>query len=220
MDRGIFIVFEGCDKVGKSTQCQQLVTAMSRDGHKVKLLKFPDRTTAIGKAIDEYLNNKVELEDHAIHLLFSANRWESVPEIKRLLSTGTSLVVDRYAFSGVAFTAAKMLSNTTLQWCKSPDVGLPAPDVVFYLTLPADAAQAREDYGSERYERANFQAKVAQRFESLRTNSWHVLDASRSIGDIHTDIWKIVQKVIKEKSATPLGQLWTDQKATTNRESV
>lgn len=36
-----------------------------------------DRTTAIGKAIDEYLNNKVELEDHAIHLLFSANRWES-----------------------------------------------------------------------------------------------------------------------------------------------
>ena len=39
---------------------------------------FTDRTTAIGKAIDEYLNNKVELEDHAIHLLFSANRWESM----------------------------------------------------------------------------------------------------------------------------------------------
>eukprot|EP00731_Ephydatia_muelleri_P030428 Em0021g951a len=108
MDRGAFIVFEGCDKVGKSTQCQRLVAAMTRDDFKVQSLKFPDRTTAIGKAIDEYLNNKVELEDHAIHLLFSANRWESIPMIKQLLLSGTSLVVDRYAFSGVAFTAAKM----------------------------------------------------------------------------------------------------------------
>ncbi|KAL5476299.1 hypothetical protein EMCRGX_G026225 [Ephydatia muelleri] len=146
--RGAFIVFEGCDKVGKSTQCQRLVAAMTRDDFKVQSLKFPDRTTAIGKAIDEYLNNKVELEDHAIHLLFSANRWESIPMIKQLLLSGTSLVVDRYAFSGVAFTAAKMVSGTTMEWCKSPDVGLPAPDVVFYLTLPAEVAQTRQEYGA------------------------------------------------------------------------
>mgnify|MGYP003419449021 CR=1 FL=1 len=41
MGRGAFIVFEGCDKVGKSTQCQQLMTAMIGDGVKVELLKFP-----------------------------------------------------------------------------------------------------------------------------------------------------------------------------------
>lgn len=35
-----------------------------------------DRTTSIGKMIDSYLQSKSELDDRAIHLLFSANRWE------------------------------------------------------------------------------------------------------------------------------------------------
>jgi dTMP kinase len=37
-----------------------------------------DRTTPIGKMIDAYLKGASEIEDHAIHLLFSANRWETV----------------------------------------------------------------------------------------------------------------------------------------------
>ena len=37
-----------------------------------------DRTTAIGKQINAYLNKEVELEDHSVHLLFAANRWELV----------------------------------------------------------------------------------------------------------------------------------------------
>ena len=40
------------------------------------LLYFADRSTAIGKTIDSYLQGKSELDDHAIHLMFSANRWE------------------------------------------------------------------------------------------------------------------------------------------------
>jgi dTMP kinase len=36
-----------------------------------------DRTTAIGQMIDGYLKGGVDLDDHAIHLLFSANRWEA-----------------------------------------------------------------------------------------------------------------------------------------------
>lgn len=37
-----------------------------------------DRTTPIGKMIDSYLKGETEVEDHVIHLLFSANRWEAV----------------------------------------------------------------------------------------------------------------------------------------------
>lgn len=36
-----------------------------------------DRTTAIGKMIDSYLKSDADMEDHVIHLLFSANRWEA-----------------------------------------------------------------------------------------------------------------------------------------------
>eukprot|EP00894_Picocystis_sp_ML_P005233 jgi/Pico_ML_1/55750/g1395.t1 len=69
--------------------------------------RYPDRTTAIGTVIDDYLSKKIELDDRAAHLLFAANRWEKREEMIRKLQSGITLVVDRYAHSGVAFTAAK-----------------------------------------------------------------------------------------------------------------
>ncbi|XP_009883699.1 PREDICTED: thymidylate kinase-like [Charadrius vociferus] len=65
------------------------------------------RTTEIGRLISSYLGKEKNLEDHTVHLLFSANRWEHVPLMKEKLHEGITLVVDRYAFSGVAFTSAK-----------------------------------------------------------------------------------------------------------------
>jgi len=78
-------------------------------------------------------------------------------ELLRKLRAGTTLVVDRYAYSGVAFTAAKGLPGLDRQWCMAPDVGLPAPDAVFFLDLSVEAAAARGGYGEERYEKADFQ---------------------------------------------------------------
>lgn len=93
------------------------------------------------------------------------------------LQAGTTLVVDRYSFSGVVFTSAKQLPGLDLAWCQvrffsmqhidcalmpcdtvityvlvqGPETGLPAPDLVLYLRLSRseDAAQ-RGGYGSER----------------------------------------------------------------------
>lgn len=38
----------------------------------------PDRTTPIGQMIDAYLQQNKDLEDHTVHLLFAANRWEKL----------------------------------------------------------------------------------------------------------------------------------------------
>merc|ERR1719335_842885 len=54
--------------------------------------------------IDEYLRNARELDDHAVHLLFAANRWEAQAKMRRQLQEGVSLVVDRYSYSGVCFS--------------------------------------------------------------------------------------------------------------------
>ncbi|TFL04947.1 P-loop containing nucleoside triphosphate hydrolase protein [Pterulicium gracile] len=70
-------------------------------------MKFPDRTTPIGKMIDAYLRSESEMDDRAIHLLFSANRWEAASSIENLLNAGTAVIADRYAFSGIAFTLSK-----------------------------------------------------------------------------------------------------------------
>ena len=76
MPRGLFVLFEGVDRCGKSTQARRLVDRLVRSGQPATLLRFPDRDTTIGGMINAYLTNKAELDDHAVHLLFSANRWE------------------------------------------------------------------------------------------------------------------------------------------------
>jgi len=76
MTRGAFIVIEGLDRSGKSTQCARLAARLEAAGKPVKSVKFPDRTTAIGKMINAYLQSESEVDDQTIHLLFSANRWE------------------------------------------------------------------------------------------------------------------------------------------------
>lgn len=48
----------------------------------------------------------------------------------------------------------------SFSWCSAPETGLPAPDVVVYLTLDADAASKRGGFGTERYEADEFQRIV------------------------------------------------------------
>lgn len=89
----------------------------------------------------------------------AALRARSSALLSALLS-GTSLVVDRYAYSGVAYSAAKGLPGLDVPWCRGPDAGLPAPDLVVFLDISRDDAAARAGYGKERYEVAEFQDKV------------------------------------------------------------
>ena len=106
---------------------------------------------AVGGLINEYLQSSVQTDDRAIHLLFSANRWEAAPKLADTLTQGTNIICDRYAYSGVAFTSAKCAEDRssmsggelTLDWCMSPDTGLPAPDAVIFLDLDQDEAEKR-----------------------------------------------------------------------------
>ncbi|XP_048200307.1 thymidylate kinase isoform X1 [Perognathus longimembris pacificus] len=207
--RGALIVLEGVDRAGKSTQGRKLVSALCAAGHRAELLRFPERSTEIGKLLSSYLEKKNELEDHSVHLLFSANRWEQVPLMKEKLSQGVTLVVDRYAFSGVAFTSAK--ENFSLEWCKQPDVGLPKPDLILFLQLQLVDAAARGEFGQERYENGASQERALQCFHQLMrdtTLNWKVVDASKSIEDIHQEIRALSEDVILSAMQRPLGELW------------
>ncbi|KAJ2610169.1 Thymidylate kinase [Coemansia sp. RSA 1365] len=206
--RGLFILFEGCDRSGKTTQSTRLVEALIESGTKAKLVKFPDRTTTIGKMIDEYLTQKTQLDDHAIHLLFSANRWEAMDQMRADLESGTTLVVDRYAFSGVAFSAAKRLG---LKWCKAPDVGLIAPDHVFFLDIHPDDAAKRPGYGEELYEKSQLQLEVRAKFFTIMDKSWTVIDALKDVDQIHNQIMTLTKRDLEqhEEDPTPIGKLWT-----------
>lgn len=115
-------------------------------------------------------------------------------------------MVDRYSYSGVAFSAAKGLD---LDWCKAPEVGLPAPDLVLYLDISAEVAAARGGYGGERYEKLEFQKKVEQKFKSLKDTTWQSVDATQSMDSIQSEIRDWSVKVIQEcLDGRELMQMW------------
>lgn len=58
--RGALIVLEGVDRAGKTTQGLRLVSALCASGHRAELLRFPERSTEIGKLLSSYLEEKTE----------------------------------------------------------------------------------------------------------------------------------------------------------------
>merc|ERR1719262_735248 len=210
-DRGLFFVFEGLDRSGKSTQSKLLTKRLEESGQ-VKWMCFPNRATAVGKLIDMYLRRMVELPDETIHQLFSANRWESMASIVETLNSGTSVVCDRYAFSGVAYSAAKGLD---LSWCQTPDIGLPVPDGVFFLHVDESVGASRANFGDERYENTDMQGSVRNMFREARLRAgvnWHDVDGARDIQVIHSEIDASVQDIWKSEQENDLRQiqrLWT-----------
>ncbi|KAI4375371.1 hypothetical protein MLD38_013250 [Melastoma candidum] len=205
--RGACIVLEGLDRSGKTSQSTRLVSYLEGLGHSAELWRFPDRTTNVGQMISSYLSNESQLDDHTVHLLFSANRWEKRSSMEKKLKAGTSLIIDRYSFSEVAFSSAKGLD---FDWCKAPEIGLLAPDLVLYLDIPPEKAAERGGYGTERYEKLEFQRKVADCYKVLRDPSWKVIVAQLPIEEISKQVQEVSLECLKQcRKGKQLSLLWS-----------
>jgi len=208
--RGLFLVFEGLDRSGKSTQSKKITAHLEKAGP-VKWMCFPNRATPVGTLIDLYLLRRLELPDDAVHRFFSANRWEMAESLVQELKAGTTVVCDRYAFSGVAYSAAKGLDFT---WCQAPDRGLPCPDGIFFLHIDEKVGASRSNFGDERYENADMQAKVRAQFKEPRLRdevNWHDVDGARDMEVIHQEIRAAVESIRQadqENRHRPIQKLW------------
>ena len=208
--RGLLVVLEGLDRSGKSTQCQQLVDNLRQKGDNVEHMRFPNRASATGQMIDKYLSGQTQQDDHAIHLLFSANRWEAARSIEDYIASGTTVVIDRYYYSGCVYSAAKQLPNMDLVWCRQPEVGLPRPDVALFLDLSSEAAAKRGGFGSERYEKQELQDRVRMLYQQMMLRKDEaadivVVNAGKDIEAVQDEIVKVVSMVRKRLQNHPTG---------------
>lgn len=208
----LFIVVEGLDRSGKSTQCAHLAACLNQSGFPAKVIRFPDRSTPIGEVINKYLTGELSLDDHAIHLLFSANRWELAASIVDDVTSGTTIIADRYYYSGCVYSAAKDVPGLNLDWARRSEAGLPAPDVCIFLDLPEAEAEKRGGYGQEKYETIEMQRKVRKLFDAMmKTGEDHfrVVDATRSPGSVAYAILNIVlpelERADESGISNPLG---------------
>lgn len=171
-----------------------------------------DRTTPIGKLIDGYLRGQSHLDDHSIHLLFSANRWELAQDIEADIANGTNVIVDRYSYSGAVYSAAKANPSLSLEWAWLPEIGLPKPDVCLFLSITPEEAAKRGGFGGERYENETMQSRVRELFNTLfglqKKSDIQMIDAGRTFEEVSQDISRIITECIaRVDPASALGKM-------------
>lgn len=121
-----------------------------------------------------------------------------MPALLAALKAGETLILDRYIYSGIAFGVARGLEY---DWCKAPDVGLPAPDVVVFLDIESEKAAERGGYGGERYEVQELQERVRENFKAVAQREgggkWRRVDAGREMREVEEEIWEAAKEALE-----------------------
>lgn len=196
MPRGNLIVFEGIDNSGKTTQSKLLNYALSNSHLQV----FPSKDTVLGKYIRDIITQKIPPIAHpAFALANSADRHERAPEIIERLKSGQTVILDRYIYSGLVYNHEQY--NTI----KNAEIGLPKPDIIFYIDTPPDITTKRADFGNDINDTHVRQNIIYNKYKSLcNVPKWKIIDGTRSIEEIHKNIIDVINNFSPRSSKVHL----------------
>ena len=184
-----FVVFEGGEGVGKSTQVARCADWARASGREV-VVTYEPGDTKTGAAIRELLlHADGPLDAHAELMLMLADRAQHVAEvIEPALSRGAVVISDRYTPSTLAYQGvARGLGVAFVEELSAWAAGGLAPDAVVVLDLPDAEAEARVAAARDRVERAGdlFHRQVRAAYRTLGTErGWLLIDASGSFDDV------------------------------------
>ena len=183
---GALIAFEGRDPSGKQTQAERLRDRLTAMGRRVRLLSFPDYTTAIGQEIGRALRGERQYPAQVMQLLYVANRYEWKPEIERERAAGTVVVCDRYLASSIAYGEAQGLDGA---WLRDAQKYLPQPDLTLLLDIPPEVSAQRKTVDRDAYERdLALLARVRDSYLRQVAAAWARIDAGRDRDVIAEDV--------------------------------
>ena len=159
---GSIIAFEGLDQSGKQTQAERLRDWLKQEGHKARLVSFPDYGTSIGEEIARALQGERDYGPDVMQLLYVANRYERKPDLGRWLDGGLMLVCDRYVASTIAYGEAQGLDAA---WLGDVQKFLPKASLTIMLDIAPETAVQRKAVDRDRYERdLAMQARVRESY--------------------------------------------------------
>ena len=203
--RGRFIVFEGIDGSGKTTQARLLAKRLEENGKKVVMTAEPTDLPT-GRALREALGGKVKKSECEMAVLFVEDRiaHNIAPDsgIEALLEAGAWVICDRYYYSTLAYQG----QSTDYAWVKSMNLDCPQirkPDLCIYVDLLPEQSLERIRKGRESveiYENIETLSRVREQFLSVindlkQTENIRVIDGYRSVEEIFADIYSIVSSL-------------------------
>ena len=166
--KGKFIVFEGTDGSGKSTQMKMLGKYLKAKGVPCYPTHEPT-DSPFGALLRSCLTGRVEADERAIAALFAADRIDHITNtvngILKKLDEGTTVLCDRYYFSSFAYNGGFVPIEWVVELNK-PAMGLLRPDLTIFLDLSVEESMRRvaRRGEAERYETEEKQRRIRERY--------------------------------------------------------
>lgn len=214
----MFIVIEGCDRFGKSTQLDLLFGKLVQTGHRVVKFSFPFYDSDTGRAIDKHLHNQLFLAEPAnftgkinvsqydalaFQCIQTVNKYEAVSKINRHLREGAIVVCGRWWQSAYLYGLDDGLDQ---QWLIDVHSCLPMPDLNILLDYDPELAAQRAGGPGDRFE-ADLakQKRLRDAYLQLwndplfshfisRFSEWFVVSASGGPAEVHERVCECIRE--------------------------
>ena len=185
-ERGCFVVFEGGDAAGKSTQARLLAGRLG-----ARLTREPGGTPLGERIRDLVLDPALAVDPKAEALLMAAARAQHVADvIAPALSRGETVVTDRFVASSIAYQGhGRGLAAEEIDRLNRWATGGLVPDLVVFLDVSDPVAAARKRQWLDRLESAGsaFHQRVAESYRAqaaAEPDRWVVVDADGTVQEV------------------------------------
>jgi dTMP kinase len=221
--RGTFIVFEGIDGSGKSTQTKLLVQRLKKEGKKVATFDFPQYGTKSAGMVEEYLSGKYgslkEVGPYQASIFYAVDRYDASFKIRSILSKEAIIVSDRYIGSNVGHQGSKISSLSArkkfFSWLYDLEYNIfqaPKPTRSFLLKVPPRVAHHLcENKERRKTKKTDIHEESIQHLQNAERSYLHAaklfpkdftviecMDKGKLLSrqTIHEKIWKEVRRLL------------------------
>ncbi len=221
---GVFIVIDGANGSGKSTQFDLLASRLVKEGYDVEIIKFPQYNEESSYFVREYLAGKYgtakEVGPYTGSIFFSVDRYSGASKIRKALLAGKVVLADRYVGANMAHQGLMINSdeerNGYFTWLDAIEykmLGIPRPDINLVLRVdPEISAELIKKRGESKDlhesdpDHLSKSLKVFDAICELFPRDFKQIDCVRNnklmpIDSIHNLIWEILTPMLPSNNS-------------------
>ncbi len=221
---GKFIVIDGVDGSGKSTQRELLVESLKKEGFEVEEIRFPQYGTKSAAAVEEYLAGKYgKLNAYIPSVFYAVDRFDASYKIRDWLEKGKIVIADRYVTANAGHQGGKIEDSAErikyFKWLNDFEynlLGIPKPDLNVILHVPVKISlqliNARSDkklehlknqkkdlHEKDKKHLANAEKvfmQIAELFPNTRLVECFENKELLSPQQVHNKVWNLVRRIV------------------------
>lgn len=224
----MFIVIDGIDGSGKTTQFELLKKRLAAAGRQVAVIKFPRYGQKSAGLVEDYLNGKfgsaAEVGPYRASIFYAVDRYAASEELRRYLKEEKIILADRYLSANLCHQGGKIADpqkrREFFAWDENLEyniLGIPRPNLTFILYLKPELAKELADRREEQTMVTEKKRDIHEAdFNHLRAAADCYLELSQSSAayqlincapneqllspeEIHEKIWQIIESKLRTK---------------------